>query len=65
MAEQAGWTGFVGFVHEFVRESIGEDKMPNYELYTCGPPPMINAVMQMAAVDSKVPPLQIHYDSFL
>lgn len=65
MAEEAGWTGFVGFVHEFVRASIGEENMPNHEIYTCGPPPMINAVMQMAAVDSKVPPLQIHYDSFL
>ncbi len=65
MAEESGWAGFVGFVHEFVRETMGQENLPDYELYTCGPPPMINAVMQMAAVDSKVPPLQIHYDSFL
>ncbi|MEL0083261.1 MAG: 2Fe-2S iron-sulfur cluster-binding protein [Gammaproteobacteria bacterium] len=65
MAEQAGWSGFVGFVHELARETIGEENLPNHEIYTCGPPPMINAVMQMAAVDAQVPPLQIHYDSFL
>ena len=65
MAEEAGWSGFVGFVHELARETIGEGNLPNHEIYTCGPPPMINAVMQMAAVDAQVPPLQIHYDSFL
>lgn len=65
MASESGWQGFVGFVHELVRETIGEESLPDYEIYTCGPPPMINAVMQMAAVDAQVPPMQIHYDSFL
>ena len=67
-AEQAaagGWTGDVGFIHEVVKTRIPTHQLQECEFYTCGPPVMINAVMQMLGGELKVPPDRIHYDSFV
>lgn len=58
------WTGYVGFVHELVKETFSIEKLQNCEFYTAGPPPMINAIMQMLAGECGVAPDRIHYDSF-
>ena len=62
--EQSGepWTGPTGFVHEHVRQVLG-DRLSNFEYYFAGPPPMTQAVQQMLAA-SAVPHAQMHYDSF-
>ena len=64
-AEAGGWTGVLGFIHEQVKAHIPADQLMECEYYTCGPPVMINAVMQMLGGELKVPPDRIHYDSFV
>lgn len=60
----AGWSGHTGFIHQVVKETLPLTEIQEAEFYTCGPPPMINAVMQMLAGECKVPAERIHYDSF-
>lgn len=64
LAKQGNWNGYVGFIHEMVKATVSEEELQNAEFYTCGPPPMINAVMQTLAAEAGVPPDRIHYDSF-
>jgi toluene monooxygenase electron transfer component len=64
-AAAGGWTGAVGFIHEQVKAQIPSDQLQECEFYTCGPPVMINAVMQMLGGELKVSPDRIHYDSFV
>ena len=62
-AEAPGaWNGPTGFVHDHVRAWAG-DRMPGYEWYFAGPPPMAQAVQQML-IDKRVPYPQVHFDSF-
>jgi toluene monooxygenase electron transfer component len=56
------WTGRVGFVHAVAQEMHGE-KLPEFEVYFAGPPPMAEAVQKML-VEMKVPPAQAHFDQF-
>jgi len=62
-AEQAGWDGDIGFIHELVGKTLG-DKMAEHEFYFCGPPPMTDALTRMLMMEYKVPFDQIHYDRF-
>jgi toluene monooxygenase electron transfer component len=57
------WSGAAGLVHEAVEERIGED-LVNCEIYFAGPPPMVEATMDMLMVRRRVPFEQIHYDRF-
>jgi toluene monooxygenase electron transfer component len=61
-AESGSWSGPTGFVHEHVRQALG-DRLSDFEYYFAGPPPMVQAVQQMLA-EKAVPHEQIHYDSF-
>jgi toluene monooxygenase electron transfer component len=56
------WTGRVGFVHAVAQEMHGE-KLPEFEVYFAGPPPMAEAVQKML-VEMKVPQAQAHFDQF-
>jgi toluene monooxygenase electron transfer component len=56
------WTGRVGFVHAVAQEMHGE-KLPEFEVYFAGPPPMAEAVQKML-VEMKVPQGQAHFDQF-
>lgn len=38
-----GWNGKTGFVHEAVLEDYPD--LSGYDVYVCGPPPMVNAVL--------------------
>ena len=42
--EDSEWKGKTGFVHEAVLSDY--DDISDYDVYTCGPPPMINAVIE-------------------
>jgi propane monooxygenase reductase component len=59
-----GWNGEIGFVHEVVARSVRAEALPGeVDAYTCGPPPMIDAVipvLQMAGVE----PEHLHFDKF-
>lgn len=56
------WTGPTGFVHEHVRQFVGE-RWPEFEYYFAGPPLMAQAVQQML-IEKRVPYPQVHFDSF-
>ncbi|KHK92943.1 2Fe-2S iron-sulfur cluster-binding protein [Novosphingobium malaysiense] len=59
----AEWAGHRGFIHDLVRESLGEG-FAQYEYYFCGPPPMTDAVHRMLMLEAKVPASQLHFDRF-
>ncbi|MGB1562596.1 MAG: 2Fe-2S iron-sulfur cluster-binding protein [Sinimarinibacterium flocculans] len=65
IAEAAGeaWGGATGFVHDHVRNTIG-DRMAEFEFYFAGPPPMTQALQDLLMVQHRVPYTQIHYDRF-
>ncbi|MEO7743527.1 MAG: 2Fe-2S iron-sulfur cluster-binding protein [Usitatibacter sp.] len=56
------WSGPVGFVHDHVREWVGE-RWSDFEWYFAGPPLMAEAVQRML-IDKRVPFPQVHFDSF-
>jgi toluene monooxygenase electron transfer component len=58
----AGWTGATGFVHERVREFVG-DRWAKFDYYFAGPPPMVEAVQRML-IERRVPFPQVHFDRF-
>jgi toluene monooxygenase electron transfer component len=58
----AAWTGATGFVHERVREFVG-DRWARFDYYFAGPPPMVEAVQRML-IERRVPFPQVHFDRF-
>lgn len=62
--DDEGWTGQTGFIHEVVAHTLREDAFDgDIDAYSCGPPPMIDAVLpvlQMAGVE----PERIYFDKF-
>jgi propane monooxygenase reductase subunit len=58
------WNGETGFIHDVLRRHLMTlDDVENADVYSCGPPPMIDAaipVLQIAGVDSA----RIHFDKF-
>jgi len=62
-AKADGWDGEVGFMHALLAKTLGE-KLPDFEFYFCGPPPMIDALTRMLVMEYKVSIEQIHYDHF-
>jgi len=59
-----GWTGETGFIHEVVARTLrAEGHEGEVDAFSCGPPPMIDAVLpilQMAGVE----PERIYFDKF-
>jgi len=62
--EGDNWTGETGFVHEVLRRHLSAlADVEEADVYSCGPPPMIDAVLpvlQMAGIDSG----HIYFDKF-
>jgi len=56
------WTGPSGFIHEVVREHMGE-RLSDFEAYFAGPPPMVQA-MQAMLHQAGVAPDRMHFDEF-
>jgi propane monooxygenase reductase subunit len=57
------WQGETGFVHDVVARLRAEGLEGEIDAYSCGPPPMIDAVLpvlQMAGVE----PDRIYFDKF-
>ena len=59
-----GWAGERGFVHEVLAQHLRSEKLDGeIDAYSCGPPPMIDAVLpvlQMAGVE----PDHVYFDKF-
>ncbi|MCE1236308.1 MAG: FAD-binding oxidoreductase [Hyphomicrobiales bacterium] len=64
-AEAAGsdWSGARGFVHEAVERALG-DRWETSEFYFAGPPPMIEALIDLLVMRRTVPTDRLHYDRF-
>ncbi|GAB2458539.1 2Fe-2S iron-sulfur cluster binding domain-containing protein [Comamonas humi] len=62
-AADARWSGPQGFLHEVLAGRLGDD-CTDREYYISGPPPMVDAVVRLLALERKVPFEQIHYDRF-
>ena len=64
LGDDAGWGGERGFIHEVLREYINNfDLDDEGDAYTCGPPPMIDAVipvLQIGGLDGD----RIFFDKF-
>ena len=56
------WSGRTGFVHDAVADALGA-RLPAFEFYFSGPPPMTLAVQRML-MQAKVPMGQVHFDQF-
>lgn len=57
-----GWNGPIGFIHEVVRERLGQ-RLAEFEIYFAGPPPMAKA-MQAMLHEAGVAPGRMHFDEF-
>lgn len=63
--EEDRWTGLTGFVHQALYDNYLKDHPApeDIEYYLCGPPMMIDAVVQLL-VDQGVEPESILFDNF-
>lgn len=63
--EEDNWTGYVGFIHNVLRENyLDKHEAPeDIEYYICGPPMMLSAVLKMLD-DLGVPQEMIRFDDF-
>ncbi|MGO4350316.1 FAD-binding oxidoreductase [Rhizobium sp. RAF36] len=61
-AEDDGWDGYRGFVHEVAAKLFAE-RLPECEIYFAGPPMMGQAIQKML-IDLGVPQGQVHFDQF-
>ena len=58
------WTGETGFIHEVLGRSLREESFSGeIDAYTCGPPPMIDAVMPILQM-AGVAPERLYFDKF-
>lgn len=62
-ADDSGWDGVRGFVHEEVERAVGH-RAAECEFYFAGPPPMTEALQRLLIVNWSVPLARIHFDRF-
>lgn len=61
---ESDWTGATGFVHDTVRQHLQKEVLQgDADAYSCGPPPMIDAVLPVLQMGG-VEPENIHFDKF-
>lgn len=61
--DDGGWSGATGYVHDQL-ERVLPGRLPDYEFYFAGPPPMTQALQELLMVGHQVPFGQIHFDRF-
>ena len=59
-----GWTGATGYVHEAAAAALARGEVTDPEVYTCGPPPMIDALVDLLTSAHGVQERDIRYDKF-
>jgi propane monooxygenase reductase subunit len=58
------WTGPTGYVHEVAAQALADGQLSEPEVYTCGPPPMVDALVEVLTSAHGVEERDIHYDKF-
>jgi propane monooxygenase reductase subunit len=59
----SSWTGASGWVHDAAAQTLADGRLSEPEVYTCGPPPMVDALVDVASAHG-VEERDIHYDKF-
>ncbi|MBV9313306.1 MAG: 2Fe-2S iron-sulfur cluster binding domain-containing protein [Pseudonocardia sp.] len=59
-----GWDGAVGLVHEVAAAGLEAEGITEPDLYLCGPPPMVDAAIELFSDRYGVPDDRIYYDKF-
>lgn len=63
-ADGDGWEGETGFIHEVVARTLKAERLSgDMDAYSCGPPPMIDAVLPVLRM-AGVEPDRIYFDKF-
>jgi propane monooxygenase reductase subunit len=62
--DSSGWTGATGWVHEVAAQTLADGELSAPEVYTCGPPPMVDALVDLLTSAHGVEEPDIHYDKF-
>lgn len=58
------WSGETGFVHEVLKQHLGEEPVTvDSDAYACGPPPMIDALVPVLEMNG-IEPDHLHIDKF-
>ena len=63
-APEGSWDGASGWVHEVAAAAIASGEVSEPEIYTCGPPPMVDALISELSTAHGVDEKEIHYDKF-
>jgi len=58
------WAGATGYVHEAAAAALASGEVMDPEVYTCGPAPMIDALVDLLTNAHGVPQRDIRYDKF-
>lgn len=59
------WDGPTGFVHEAVAAAFLAGDLPaDVDVYLCGPPPLVDAALDLLVDGRGLDPQQVHYDKF-
>jgi propane monooxygenase reductase subunit len=57
-------SGATGYVHEVAAQALADGQLSEPEVYTCGPPPMVDALVEVLTGAQGVDEQDIHYDKF-
>ena len=63
-APEGTWDGATGWVHEVAAAAISSGEVSDPEIYTCGPPPMVDALINELVTVHGLDERAIHYDKF-
>jgi propane monooxygenase reductase subunit len=58
------WNGPTGFVHETAAQALASGELGDPEVYTCGPPPMVEALVEVLTASHGVEERDVHFDKF-
>jgi propane monooxygenase reductase subunit len=63
-APDGSWSGATGWVHEVAATALSSGELSEPEIYTCGPPPMVDALISEFSTTHGIEEREIHYDKF-
>jgi propane monooxygenase reductase subunit len=62
--DEEPWEGATGFVHEVAGAAVRDEGLSDFDAYLCGPPPLVEAAIEMLTDELGIADEQIHYDKF-
>lgn len=62
--EDGTWDGETGFVHEVAGRLVKEEGLDDFDGYLCGPPPMVEAAIELFVDAHGIDENQLYYDKF-